>query len=694
MTLRFALPILALLATLIPGSPRAESASPWADDGEAAVRLLSASEAVGNGSTVRLGAEFSLKDGWKIYWRSPGDAGFPPQFDWAGSENLADATIRWPVPERFEAVGFETLGYKDSVILPIDVTLARPGQPLDAVARLEYLACKDVCIPFEARVELALPGGPADPSPHAHAIDRFDARVPGDGQGVGLTLVSAALNETGGKTVLVIEAISSDLFTTPDVLVEGPRELFFLPPRTTLSEERHKARLEVPVEGLNYLESPLPGRTVTVTLIDGDRAAERALAVAATEGAAPPAPPAGPSLAVILALALLGGLILNVMPCVLPVLSIKLLGVIGHGGGRPGPVRIGFIASAVGILFSFMVLASALIALKAVGASIGWGIQFQHPWFLTAMVLIVAGFACNLWGFFEIPVPGWLSNVGGGHGSEGIGGHFLTGAFATLMATPCSAPFLGSAVGFALSRGTTEILSVFAALGLGLSLPYLAVAAFPGLATRLPRPGRWMIVTKKVLAVALIGTAIWLLSILAAQTSATTAWIVGGFAAAMGLGLALRPVNRWAGPALASISLIAALAAPAVSGGRSDPVAGDGPWRPFDEAAIPALVASGSIVFVDVTADWCITCKVNKKIVLADADTRDRLFGDGVVAMQADWTRPDEGIARYLAKHGRYGIPFNIVYGPGAPGGRPLPELLTPATVIDALSEAARRPAG
>src|SRR3989338_66930 len=207
------------------------------------------------------------------------------------------------------------------------------------------------------------------------------------------------------------------------------------------------------------------------------------------------------SLAVILLLAVLGGLILNLMPCVLPVLSIKLLGVVGHGGGDNRTVRLSFIFSAAGILFAFGVLAAALIGLKAAGMSIGWGIQFQQPWFLIAMTLVVTAFACNLWGFFEVRLPAYIADWGE-HSSHmhGLGGHFLQGALATLLATPCSAPFLGTAIGFALSRGASEIAAVFAALGLGLALPYLAVAAFPGLATRLPRPGRWMVVLRRLLA--------------------------------------------------------------------------------------------------------------------------------------------------------------------------------------------------
>src|SRR5690606_10328334 len=275
--------------------------------------------------------------------------------------------------------------------------------------------------------------------------------------------------------------------------------------------------------------TPLLGRSATLTVVDGLRGLERDVTleplVDAASPVAAPVEAAGAGdfagLLPILALALLGGLILNLMPCVLPVLSIKLLAAVGHGGRESGAVRLSFLASAAGILTSFLLLAGAAIAVKSAGLTVGWGIQFQQPLFLAAMALLVTLFALNLFGLFEITLPGWLGAAAQGPGSgpagHSVAGHFLTGAFATLLATPCSAPFLGTAVGFALSRGAVEILAVFAALGLGLAAPYLLVAAAPALATRLPRPGPWMITLRRLLGIALAATAIWLLSVLAAQ---------------------------------------------------------------------------------------------------------------------------------------------------------------------------------
>ncbi|QNT69831.1 protein-disulfide reductase DsbD family protein [Defluviicoccus vanus] len=395
----------------------------------------------------------------------------------------------------------------------------------------------------------------------------------------------------------------------------------------------------------------------------------------------------------ILLLAVVGGLILNLMPCVLPVLSIKLLAVVSHGGGDRRQVRLGFLATAAGILFSFLLLAVALIAVRAAGVAAGWGLQFQQPWFLVAMTLVVTLFACNLWGAFELGVPTTVAAVDDRAARvHGLGGHFLTGALATLLATPCSAPFVGTAIGFALSGGPVSTLAVFSALAVGLALPYLAVAAVPSLATRLPRPGRWMVWLRRGLGVVLVGTGVWLLTILAAAQGAGDAVRVGVLAAAMALALVLgRTVlpARWhrLSQFVALAFGVIAFLVPAPSLPTANAPADRG-WQPLVPADIPALVAAGNTVYVNVTADWCLTCKLNERLVLGRDPVASRLAGTGVVAMRGDWTRPDEGIARYLADFGRYGIPFDAVYGPATPGGTALPELLTAEVVMAALARA------
>jgi suppressor for copper-sensitivity B len=400
----------------------------------------------------------------------------------------------------------------------------------------------------------------------------------------------------------------------------------------------------------------------------------------------------------ILALALFGGLILNVMPCVLPVLSIKLLGLVNHGGGERGPVRRSFLASAAGIIFTFLVLAGILASFRAGGAAVGWGIQFQQPIFIVGMTVLITLFAANIWGLFEVRLPVWVAGRAGGQtgNSQSAGTSFVSGVFATVLATPCSAPFLGTAIGFAIARGPVEIFSIFLALGLGMAAPFLLVAAVPYLATRLPRPGRWMLIVKKVLAIALVATAAWLLSVLAFQVSLEAAYFLAAvMAAVIGVLFVAPRLPERMRPVAATVVVlmgIASFAAPQLGGAVSEDVAvDDRVWRPFDPAAIPLLVADGKVVFVDVTAEWCITCQVNNKLVLTRGASRVLLSDPNVVAMRADWTNPDERIARYLASFNRFGIPFNVIYGAVAPNGLALPELLKESVVVDTFLQASGR---
>ncbi|MBE0531229.1 MAG: thioredoxin family protein [Rhodospirillales bacterium] len=676
-------------ASIAPANA-APPASQWAETEQTAVRLIAATEAVGTTETIPLGLEFRLEKDWKIYWRSPGDAGFPPRPDWSGSENLSEAKLSWPVPARFSVLGLETLGYEDAVVLPIAARLERPGQSVRLRASVDYLTCKEICIPYTAELALDLPRGEAGPSPFAHLINRFAVRVPGNGAAHGLSIQRVEALGAGSTAALRVVASSASPFSAPDVFVEGPPELVFNRPDVLLEQAGRVAVATLGVHGLDRLKLPLTALPLTVTLADGPRGAERTVVpVAATGGGKA-------SLAVILGLALLGGLILNLMPCVLPVLSIKLLGVVSHGGRAPGEVRLSFIATAAGIVFSFLVLAAGLIGVKAAGGVIGWGIQFQQPSFLVAMAVIVTLFAGNLWGFFEIRLPAALGGLGGPSTAGGLGASFLTGAFATLLATPCSAPFLGTAVAFALARGAGEILLVFTALGLGLALPYLLVAAVPAMATRLPKPGPWMIWLRRVLGFALAATAAWLVTVLAgilgpapsAAIAFVLAVIIGFLAAGHHFGGPFRAAAMVAVAGLTAIAFVVPISAGGMSA-AARPSALAKVWQPFDEAAIGGLVEKGNVVFVDVTADWCVTCQINKTFVLGREAIVARLGAPPVLAMEADWTRPNTDIARYLASFGRYGIPFNVVYGPRAPQGLVLPELLSEAAVLGALEQAA-----
>ena len=704
-------------------SPRInQAASPWVDEANVSVRLISASNATGittgiktgittgtSGSLI-FGLEFQLAENWKVYWRSPGDAGYPPVPDWSKSENISSAIINWPAPVRFSVLGFETLGYKGEVVYPISVTAERPGEAVTLAGEVDFLACAEICIPMLVDLSLRLPPGEATPSSFAHLINKYSVRVPGDGTAHGLSsdkfILYPATPERNPYLGISVSSAPGLPFNAPDVFMEGPDGLAYAKP--VLSFANNAQQAELTVEIFNTSSSQLiAGETrFTATVIDGERFAELSLIAQAPLPGASPTTTAtsdmgdpGYTLLSILAIAFLGGLILNLMPCVLPVLSIKLLGVVGHGGGELKTIRYSFLASSAGIITSFLMLGGALAGLKSAGAAIGWGIQFQQPWFLIIMAIIITVFACNLLGWFEFSLPDKLSDAAvKGSGNSSMGGHFATGMLATLLATPCSAPFLGTAVSFALSRGTPEIMMIFCVLGLGLSTPYLLIALAPNLAKSLPKPGNWMITLRRVLGIALIGTAIWLISVLNVQVG----WIASSFssAAIVGIAIILYMAHRFTNPtkhiratAIAALSIFALaspMAAPLIfsTTGTASAKPIDQLWQPFLQAEIAKHIDEGHVVFVDVTADWCITCQVNKTFVLANGAVFDQLNSPDVIAMQADWTLPDETISHYLASFARYGIPFNAVYGPAAPYGIALPELLTKGEVLDALRKA------
>ncbi|MGH6891188.1 MAG: protein-disulfide reductase DsbD family protein [Dongiaceae bacterium] len=605
---------------------------------------MSAVQGTGDLAAIPLALHIVLQPGWKTYWRSPGDAGYPLQIDVSGSANVARAELLWPVPHRFQLFGLQTFGYGEQVAFPLMVTPEHPGAPIALRAKIRYLVCEQICVPQDGNLSLDLPSGAAVPSAFAPLVNRFASLVPRGADRLGWTVERVAID---ARSQLIVDVRSaSEVLSAPDVIVEGAPQFYFGPPRVELSADRHDARLFVPVERLGS-GAELSASDLTLTLFDGEGGMEttaRPVAIAAAASIA-----SWSAVLPILAVALLGGLILNVMPCVLPVLLLKLTGVLGLAGRERAHLRAAFLSTAAGIVTSFLVLAGGLIAVKSAGASIGWGIQFQQPAFLALMAIVCLLFAANIWGLFQIPLPVFVgraalagdARIGNDHAKS-----FFTGVLATALATPCSAPFVGTAVGFALARGPAEIFGIFLALGIGLAVPYLAIAAAPGLVRLLPRPGAWMRWLKGALGAIMVATAIWLMSIIGIQT-----------------GL---------------------LNAGASTGAGTD-------WVAFDESAIADHVAKNQVVFVDVIADWCLTCQVNKKLVIDRAPVAERLRQGDVIAMKADWTNPDQKIADFLGRHGRYGIPFNIVYGPGAPSGIVLPELLTDDAVLTALDQAAKR---
>ena len=662
------------------------------------VRLVSAVSAMGNLQELPLGLEFRLAPGWKIYWRTPGEAGLPPTLDLQMANGAPlQSQIEWPVPKRFNAFGFDNFGYADAVILPVAVRGYDRGAALQIRGQIEALVCSDICVPLAGALRLDLADGPAEPSSMAMVIAQFAAKVPRIDAPSPIKIATAW--QSGSQLKIGFAATSQPV---TEIFVEGPAGIAFKQPVFANNIA------VIDVEG--DLKTPLAGQTVDLTVIAGDDFTTQSIIVAkdaplaGSFAAGKPMPTDAGAMAqfwTVIGFAFLGGLILNLMPCVLPVLAIKLAAIIEASGQSRGFVRLRFGAGAMGILSSFAILAAGLATLRLAGGQIGWGIQFQSPVFLAIMLLVLGLFTLNMLDRFFLPIPAFLqaSFRGDGQNTNGqntnqqarpaiLFGDFMAGMLATLLATPCSAPFVGSAVTVALTGDMAQLFAVFMAMGAGLAAPWGLVVLFPALVGFLPRPGHWMVWLKRGLAGLLIATMIWLGWLL--QT------IQGGPAALLLLGLigfVLLAIlcRQKIGILLAGAGLFAGLAflpAPAIVAPQANGLV----WQVWSNDASAAARAEGKLVFVDVTADWCITCKANKTLVLETAPIAPMLAAladDGkLVMLKADWTRPDPRIAAFLASHDRFGIPFNIIYGPKAPEGVLLGELLRADMVENALIKA------
>ncbi len=686
-------------------SPAAAASTAWIGNPHAAVRLLTASDTVSGGASVEAGLAFRFAPGWHGYWRTPGDAGIAPVLDWSGTPGLSSATIAWPAPTRLVISGLQNSIYEGSVILPVRLAFSDPKRPADIHVAVDYAACSNICVPYHADLALTLPVGPGTASKEAFSKEAGEiaaarAAVPRAPAEAGITVLRQSIVGNGAARTLVVDLRSDTVpFSHPDLFIENAGDGIPPAPSVFLGDGNQSATLTVPLADTS---APAP---LALTLVDLGRSV-------AFEGPVAPTPPVTPDrLWAILLSALLGGLILNLMPCVLPVLSLKLAGLTrgAEGGEDPGSrrraVRVGFAATGLGIVSCFLGIAAVLVGLKRSGATLGWGIQFQQPWFLAGMAVVTVLFAASLFDWFHIGVPQWVVHLSEA-GSELRGGRrswvprgptveaFLAGAFATLLATPCSAPFVGTAVGFALARGPAEILGIFFCLGIGMALPFFGAALVPGVARWLPRPGPWMIALRRILGVMLLGTAAWLVVILSnVGGPIATFWVELPLAGLLALSRWTRPGSRAEGQpwpklamvGLATLAVVAAIASP-VPGPLPDRGAED--WQRFDPTDLARLVADGKTVLVDVSASWCLTCKVNELAALKTAEVRGRLSRSDTVTMRADWSRPDPSIARYIQGFARYGIPLDVVYGPGRPSGEALPELLTADLVVRALDRA------
>jgi len=578
--------------------------------------LVSEAPAVRPGRPFTVALRLRHDPGWHTYWRNPGDAGLPTRLNWDLPAGFSAGPLLWPTPEPVGDSTIPEYGYTGEALLSIEMTPPSNLSDREVLlqARVDWLECKDICIPGKAVVSLRLPvSATASSDPKvAELFSLARERLPRMGGSLG---VRAGLG--GGKLWLEIPAAAGP----------GPCEFF---PQDNDPFGGLKGRREDRRGERVLLSYDAPDRAAPNKLLRGDLVVGPGRSISIEVPLSPAPPPGGGFLWTALLLAFAGGMILNLMPCVLPVLSLKILGFLREAGGDPKTARRrGFLYSA-GVLFSFWVMAGLLLALRAGGRSVGWGFQLQSPVFVAVLAAVFVLLALNLFGLFEIGVS--LTRLGGVEG-----GAFAGGVLAVAAATPCTAPFMGTALGFAVTRPPLEALAVFTALGMGMAWPYAALTASPRFLKLLPKPGPWMLTLKKVFGAALLATAFWLVWVFARLTLPS-------------------PFEQ-------------------------------GMWEPFTPSRVEQLRGEGRPVFVDFTADWCLSCQVNERFALRDARVVRRFLERNVAALRADWTRRDPGVTRALESFGRTGVPLYVYYPPGA-SNRPivLPALLTPGIVLDAIN--------
>ena len=635
-----------------------------AQNSHAEVRLRSAN----NGADAQILLDIRLEKGWKTYWRSPGEGGVAPEIRWQTPD--VNATWYWPAPARFDVSGLTTQGYKGDITLPI--ALAKVSDK-HLAGTLTLSTCSDVCIltDFPFTLDLDQQADPDFARDYAQAMGQIPAES-------GLTDQLDVSNVNGE---LQIRAQRQGGWTKPELFFDYPQGSMLAAPQITVKGDTLSARVAVTDEW-GEAAPDLRGKTLSLVVVDAGIAQQSSVVI----GAQPLVTGGSPqTLWSVMLLALLGGLILNLMPCVLPVLAIKLSGLVQHQGQSRRQTRQQFLASSAGILFSFLLLAALMTGLRLSGQALGWGIQFQSSGFLLLMVLVMFLFTASLFDLLHFRLPSSLNTKLATQGGNGLLGHFGQGAFATLLATPCSAPFLGTAVAYALTAPLPQLWLLFAALGIGMSLPWLLVAALPGLARCLPRPGRWMIHLRTLLGLFMLLATFWLVTLLIPHWGNTVAMVLGGVLLLVLCGwLIQRRALQQAGVVFITLTLVAAVFLMT----RIQPEEETLYWQPLTEAAINQAMEQDKRVFVDVTADWCITCKVNKSRVLNQPDVRAALKADDVVLLRGDWTQPDPAIGEFLRKRDRVAIPFNQIYGPALPHGHILSPLLSREAVISTLSEA------
>jgi thiol:disulfide interchange protein len=700
--------LLALLLVLFTAGPAFGQAVVQTDNVRA--ELLADVAAVKPGEPFWVGLRQTIRPKWHTYWKNPGESGLPTEIKWTLPPGVKADPIVWPAPHRFDIGGVINYGFQDEAVLLVRITPSADlgTSPLKLAAEANWLVCEDVCIPEDGKFELSLPvtatGGPAPPATRA-IFDKARQNVP-----VASPWPARYGIAKSGDPTLIIEA--------KGLKADTIREVYFFPAEWGPIASMAKQSARIGADGIRIplkrgdAKAALPAElagTLVLTEKTGDGEVKQAFDVSAKLDPAfvPPSSLAAAegseplSLVEALLFALLGGLILNLMPCVFPVLAMKAAAFVRLAGHERSAMRRDGIAYTAGVLVCFAAMAAVVIAIRASVGEVSWGFQFQSPIFslLIAYLFFVVGL--NLSGVFEI--GGRFAGVGQGLAARGgTTGAFFTGVLAVIVATPCTVPFMAAALGFALSQPAPQTVAVLLALGLGLALPYLVLSTTPALQRLMPRPGPWMDRLRQFLAFPMYASAVWMIWVLTQQTGADgVIYALGGmiliafaiWLLRIGSGASLA---LWLRRGLAAAAVLLAFGAalkledgPATAASASGgPMAGvnfDG-WERYSRERLNQAVAAGKPVFVDFTAAWCITCLVNERVALETAAVRHAFEQAGVVKLKGDWTNRDPEITSSLKELGRAGVPLYLFWAPGAERPKILPQVLTESLILSELS--------
>jgi len=679
--------------------------------------LVSERTALVPGKPITLALHLKMAEGWHTYWSNPGDSGLPTTITWKLPDGVGVGAIQWPAPKALPTGPLVNYGYEGQVLLLTGLTVPRDapvGSTYKLAAHAEWLVCKDVCIPEGADLDISLPvSDRSDTYPQwGSAIAAARAALPtplqgwqvaarGDGAKVALTLTpppgaadpgplqffphEEGRIEPSGKQVVARDASGAYTLTLPAAIQLAP-------------DFKRVAGVITAAKGFVEDGEHVAAVTVDVPLVGAVTAGAKTSSGSAKTADVAPPDGAGVgselSLAAAVLLAFVGGLILNLMPCVFPVLSLKALH-LAQGHAKPRVQRMQGIAFAAGVIATFVALAGLLLILRAAGEQLGWGFQLQSPPVVIGLAVLFFALGLNLSGVFEFAslVP---SSAGGWTAKNPYVDSVLSGVLAVVIASPCTAPFMGAALGFAFAQPAIVTLGIFVALGMGMALPYTLLAWFPAWRRWLPRPGAWMERMKQALAFPLYATVAWLVWVLGAQmdNDAVVRLLVALVVIAMALWawriFKIGQGRVWAGVAAVALAGSVVVMWPLLRGGDLDAPsavtsASTGPWHAFTPTTVSDFSSGGRPVFIDFTAAWCVTCQVNKRLVLNNADIRDAFAKRGVELVRADWTRRDPVITQALAALGRQGVPVYVLYRPGKTP-LVLPEILKKQIVFDALA--------